>query len=561
MIKFGFIHMTSYFGRREGLCYSFTGETIKAYLNANFPDTVETTIIHDLESFDPKSFDIYGISSITENFNDAIMIAKRIRASTNAPLILGGVHISVMPQDLHEVFDVGVLGEGELTLAELMAGFLKMGRSFFNDLTSIQGVVWHGQSAPIVNDSRQLLRDLNSLPPLDYENITHFDTPPIILGSRGCPYRCRFCMQAKLWQNRFRVQSIDYIVNQIKNILRWNPDLNVISLSDDNFFHSKPRAREFLTAIRRESFYPKLKFFGQIRSNYIDEEMCRLLKEINVVSISFGFETASDRLLKLLNKKVTLKDHLRTFDLLAKYQIPVTVSSMIGIPTETEAELRATYDVIGEMVKTGRCLDSTMFIFQPYPGTCYWADFVNQNKIVHPFDYRRFKYFSYDDCIDKGIVRNLEEWIQLRNQFDCIYHGDIPKSFFYDLLRELIPHFDEIRENYSRKYTQIAQAKRTLRDKIAKLDNEQQFLIFGTGLLTKAIIRNENFNDNSFIGFIDSDNRKQGEEIVNKRIYSPDDIRRLSPSLIFISATLDTSRSAIHEKIRSTGYSGEVIAL
>jgi len=536
--------------------------SLATYLHNKLPSEVETTIIDDLDRFDPCDYDLIGLSVTSPHYMDAIALAKSFKQITNTPIIIGGIHISVRPEDFHEVFDVGVVGEGELTLTELVELLISRGNLAHEHLKDIKGVVYMGPEGPITTPERPLVDDLNEIPIPDYRlpNIPN-NFQPRIFSSRGCFFNCHICTQKKLWRGSYRSYSIENTINQIKNILERHPYQTQIGIDDDLFFSSKKRTREFLAALKKEPFYKKIRFTSWIRADIIDEEMCQLLKELNISQISFGFENASDRILKQMNKKTRLQDNLRAIDLLSKHQIPLTVTSIIGFPNETEQEIRYTFKVLEEAILSGKCQLARINILCPYPDTYYWREYVKHNQVTFPFNYDRFKYQSYLDCIDEGTRTDyVEEWIRLRERTDCVYVGGVPKNRFYEILGELLPPFHNLFLNRSNFINKTFNALKLINNN-RQINEQTRYAIYGTGVLTSKILPDLNLSKGCFLGFYDSDTQKQESIWMNHRIKSPENIPNDNPDIIFVSAMSDVSTQAINDTIKNNGYTGRIIPL
>ena len=177
--------------------------------------------------------DMIGISSVTKEFSNTIELIKEVKKKINIPVILGGPHISALPNTLPDVFDIGVVGEGEETFFELMKIFLDEKKFSVEKLKNIKGICYHDGDVKIT-ERRKFIEPLDKIPfpardlfnmERDYlvrrnsgtgkriSRATH------ILTSRGCPFNCRFCASSKFWEHRIRYFSAEYVVNEIKEIL------------------------------------------------------------------------------------------------------------------------------------------------------------------------------------------------------------------------------------------------------------------------------------------------------------------------------------------------------
>lgn len=106
-----------------------------------------------------KSTDIVGISSVTQDFERAKRFARFVKEQLDVPVIIGGVHISTLPK-LPEPFDVGVIGEGEQTMLELM----EVQEFSVKHLKKIKGVCYRENNITKITQSRELIDQLDSVP-------------------------------------------------------------------------------------------------------------------------------------------------------------------------------------------------------------------------------------------------------------------------------------------------------------------------------------------------------------------------------------------------------------
>ncbi len=136
---------------------------IAASIRHNLPN-VELVLKESIDDLIAEKPDIIGISAMTNTYYIAIEWARRIKKELSIPVILGGIHISLLPQSLHDCFDVGVVGEGEITLIQLLESILHNNGLCCDRLISIDGLVFRNNDRIIVTNSRAQIDDLDSLP-------------------------------------------------------------------------------------------------------------------------------------------------------------------------------------------------------------------------------------------------------------------------------------------------------------------------------------------------------------------------------------------------------------
>src|SRR5512133_397606 len=180
--------------------------------------------------FDPftNEADVYCISALTVNANRSRLLASRIRhAYPDAKIFIGGIHAPLVPSDFFEVADHVVTGEAEGLIADLID-------NKFTEKT-IYG-------SPVEN--------LNDLPFVNYSLLIGYKKLSIIpiMTSRGCPFDCNFCTVTKVFGKRFRMQSAERVVAEVKNALSYF-DARTIFFYDDNFTANRERIEKICTML------------------------------------------------------------------------------------------------------------------------------------------------------------------------------------------------------------------------------------------------------------------------------------------------------------------------
>jgi len=333
---------------------------------------INKDIEKNLQSFRP---DIVGITAVSQNFNHAIRHAKMV-CKEGLPTIVGGVHISMIPECLTEDMDVGCIGEGELTIIELMKVFLEHKSFPTDELQKIDGIVFWKNGKRIKTPNRTAIREMDQI-------ILHPDRTlegPVkhayVFSSRGCPYRCVFCASSRYW-NQVRFFSPEYVFAEVENLVN-KSGAKMISFYDDLFVANKKRLHDIAILMEQSGLAKKVKFTCSCRSNMVDEDVVADLKRMGVVSVGLGLESGNARVLNYLKgKTVTVEDNRRAVELLTSAGIKANASFIIGCPDETETEMMDTYDFI----RKSKLSFEDIYVLTPYPGTPVW-DFAKSRGLV-----------------------------------------------------------------------------------------------------------------------------------------------------------------------------------
>jgi len=405
---------------------------LKAYLlrNANIPIAMDMVSSKE----EALNYDIVAISATSQDYHNAVELARYIKS--HAPdiiVVLGGHHITYLPGTMTRDFDIGVVGEGEQTFLELVECLHSNGNVVKPELMhDIKGIIFWNNESLKLTDQRMLLADMDRIP----HPYRDPQDAPYLFTSRGCPYKCSFCSSTAFW-NKTRFFSAEYVVEEINLLLEQNSGINQISIWDDLFIANKPRLDKIIGLIEQGAFHKQVSFCFSCRANLITDELCNCLKRLHLTGTSFGAESGSDRILKLMNKGTTVEQNQKSLDLLQKYGISAGCSFIVGWPTETEADIRKTYDFILKNVSEQKLTGGfSVNILMPIPGTPVWDDAVSAGLIdLKNFDWKRLSIFA---AFRDSNIGTLQEWIDCRRENNSVYLAEdtLPQEQLYKLMTE-----------------------------------------------------------------------------------------------------------------------------
>lgn len=327
--------------------------------------------------------DIIGMGPLTGQYPEANLLAARIKSEMGTPILVGGHHISALPQHLAgSHFDIAVIGEGEQTVLELVSAFQSRRQFEDSDLEKINGIVFKsGDGVCKTTPPRDLIRDLDEIPFPARDLLrmkgfyvtlrrSKFGEPGVythMMTSRGCPYKCVFCEPTLFW-GRPRFHSPEYVVAEIKH-LKESYGVEGILIFDDLFLANRGRVKRIAELLAAQGLDKDLRFSIFGRTDLINEEMLEVLMKMNVRSIDFGLESGSERILSYLKKHtVTVKDHLAALQLCKKHGLHTIGTFVVGSPDETEEDLLETL----ELVKNPDLDEAYVLPLMPLPGTDLW---------------------------------------------------------------------------------------------------------------------------------------------------------------------------------------------
>ena len=305
--------------------------------------------------------------------------------------VLGGIHISTSPESFKESpFDVAIRGEGEISFTQLLKSINKAKGIDSRGLEKIKGLMFRKGKKIVDNGMSEFIDNLDDLPfpARDLLNEGYYKLPTIsgrgdfdpsgpIITSRGCPHNCRFCSSYALWGRRIRFSSAEKVVKEIE-ILYKKYNYKRILFVDDVFTINKPRLRKILELLKKKPYFGKIKFLVLGRADTFDEETAKILKELNVISVTFGIETGSQKTLTYLKQgRITIKNGVDAIKLAKKHGIMGGGFFMLGSPHETLEDMKKTHEFIKNNCKDNFAIHQVV----PLPGTEVW-DYALKKKIV-----------------------------------------------------------------------------------------------------------------------------------------------------------------------------------
>lgn len=298
--------------------------------------------------------DVVGVSSMTGyQLKGAIRWLKEAKRHGKRT-ILGGIHVTMQPdQCLQEPFvDSIVMGEGEWAVLDAIGG---------------ERIARH----PLAGEH---------ISPVSPDTLIHFarsaktgDT--ILLTSRGCRFRCGFCYIQKFFGRRWESVDLD----------RWKSDVLYLKKHagvlryehGDDWIGKWERAREVIGFLHSNG----IEYRPSIRAHQINDEVAREMADMGIKHVSIGMETASPRVLELVQKDITPDDQIRCAEALAKNGIWPLYYWIVGFPTETQKEIAETLDAADRMYKIHKGkLTQNVYAYVALPGSPMF-DLVDASKL------------------------------------------------------------------------------------------------------------------------------------------------------------------------------------
>ncbi|NMC74351.1 MAG: B12-binding domain-containing radical SAM protein, partial [Geobacteraceae bacterium] len=315
--------------------------------------------VHDSIPFDEK-FTLVGITAMTHQSVRAYQIADEFR-SRGVPVVLGGIHPTVLPEEAGKHADAVVIGEAEpvweMLLDDLLAGRLQP-----------------LYRAPIPTGNRLAVPWMRR----EIFNGRRYLTTQTLQASRGCPYSCPFCIVTNYFGSAFRYRDTDDVLAELATF-----DRKLTVFLDDNLLGDPLRAKPILAGMKGMG----LKWGGQANLRFAeDPEMVRLVAESGCIGIFVGIESVTG----------VHANHPKTGsryspeELIRRIRdagIVVEASIIFGFDDHDEGIFEATARFLE------RCAPSltTYHLLTPYPGTALFNRFDKEGRLLHK-DWSRYNH-------------------------------------------------------------------------------------------------------------------------------------------------------------------------
>jgi len=343
-----------------------------AYIAASLRrDNVECRIVDRNVALEIQTYypDIVGITSVSRNYNIAkghAAIAKHY----NIPVIMGGVHLSFLPETKTDNMDVAVIGEGEDAIRDLVFEFQETGNFPTN-----------------AYESPELIKPIDSIP-FPARDLLDIGKNASMITSRGCPYNCAFCSTSRYTRNQVRYHSAEYVAEEIETIYReYKPEY--ITIYDDLFATNTKRVIRIQELLAAKNLIGKIEFAAGIRADSITDELAEVLHQLNFKAVALGTETGCQKTLDYLKSGgITVEDNARAVQILKAHHIIPYCLFIIGSPDESIEAMQETI----RFIKDNDIRHYDFNVLTPFPGTPVWDYALSRGLVSNDMDWARLDF-------------------------------------------------------------------------------------------------------------------------------------------------------------------------
>jgi len=312
------------------------------------------TTMNDLVKL-TKGSDLAGISLMTNWFDNAIQITQKLRNNCDFPILWGGIHATIRPEESLDHADMVCIGEGEETIVELADKI--QNKQYYHD---VKGMGFDDKGKIIVNESRALpgsknaaiIKSLDQIPFQDYDYRSHFILKGenivkmdqkimeqctdvyLTVATRGCPFGCTYCVNNTLLamyphQKPIRKRGVDNIIMELQEVKNNLPFIDIILFDDDAFFiMSLDEIKEFSKKYKERIGLP-LWITGATPTTLTKEKLSSLV-DAGLVELRMGIQSASEN-----GKKLYGRPHSNH-----------KVANAVKMVNEHRDKVKASYDII-----------------------------------------------------------------------------------------------------------------------------------------------------------------------------------------------------------------------
>ncbi|MEN8187202.1 MAG: radical SAM protein [Bacteroidota bacterium] len=343
---------------------------------------------------------IIAFSALTARIYETYKLSERFREN-GITVVIGGLHVSALPDEAKDYTDIIVHGEGEITWEALLNDYEN------NSLKQLYSSLSEPKYVFQIEDSKIPKYELLDID--KYNRLT-------IQTTRGCPHHCNFCAASRTIST-YKKKPIDLIKKDLDKIFEiW--DEPFIELADDNTFVDKIWSKDLLRLFAKY----KMRWFTETDiSIAYDDELLELLAKSNCMQVLIGFETVNKDSLKSLDKGWKYQhfnNYSKAIDKIQSYGITVNGCFVLGFDSDTLETFRETE----KFIKESNLSDVQITILTPFPGTDLYYQLKNEGRLL-PDYWDKCTLFDVTFIPKNFTVEELEN--EFQNLMTSVYSEDL----------------------------------------------------------------------------------------------------------------------------------------
>lgn len=328
-----------------------------------------------------------GVSMLTSEVPHAYEIMHFIKQQSTVPVVAGGWHCTLFPEQTakSDLVDYVIAGEGEDRILAL-ANSLKSGQRPQNKLFPKKILDMEGLPTPDYLTEKNIERFINSYLT---DTLSRYVKQPMrwlpYESSRGCPSRCTFCINVVTGNTQYRKKSAEKVVSEIVEIVN-KYKITHLKIIDDNFFVDIKRVIEICQGIVDAKL--DITWDGECRCDYfndrmINDEVLALAKRSGLIQLTLGIESGSQKTLDIMKKGITPAQAENAVKKCNDHGIIARSSFMLEIPGESIDDIKKTIRFIGKLRKYPY-FSCGVGTFRPYPKCELTFKLMNEGYLKEP---------------------------------------------------------------------------------------------------------------------------------------------------------------------------------
>lgn len=340
------------------------------------PDTFEVSyheILDIRQEGDLPDCDLAAISSYTAQIKDAYLLADRCREA-GIQVVLGGPHVTAVPEEAMAHADAVVVGEGEIGWPELLAD-LEAGRPLRPAYTP-DGREFDLADAPM---PRYDLLDIDR-----YNRLT-------VQTTRGCPWRCEFCAASMRLTPKYKIKPVAKVIAEIHEIKRFWPK-PFIEFADDNSFVDRSRSKDLLRALIPE----RIRWFTETDIGIADDpELLELMRRSGCAEVLVGLESPTHRGIEGVEQRRNWKagrfdDYKAAIERIQSHGIAVNGCFVLGL----DGDGPEVFDEVERFVRESGQFDVQITVMTAFPGTPLYDRLRREGRLIEEGAWERCTLFD-----------------------------------------------------------------------------------------------------------------------------------------------------------------------
>ncbi len=310
----------------------------------------------------PGEFDVVAISSFTAQMREAYELADRYRAA-GTTVVLGGLHVTALPEEALGHADCIVIGEGEPAWPRLLHDLRK-------------------KKLQRVYDSRERPFNMaaSPMPRFDLLRQDRYNRMTV-QTARGCPHRCEFCAASVRLSTFYRLKPVENVIAEIRHIKALQPE-PFIEFADDNTFANIRHGKSLMRALQKE----QIKWFTETDISVADDgELLQMMRDAGCVQVLVGLESATRAGVAGVEQRSDWKaerfdDYMAAIERIQVYGISVNGCFVLGMDNDGPE----CFDNVAQFVRDSNLYYVQITILTAFPGTPLYERLGSEGRLIDP---------------------------------------------------------------------------------------------------------------------------------------------------------------------------------